>query len=57
MPKLVAQVGPATVVIKDDREAMDKATLKAWKSAARELIEGAVDLLTLPVEEEVEDGE
>ena len=56
MPKLIVQVGPATVVIKDDREAMDKATLKAWKNAARELIEGAVDALTIPLEEGGEDG-
>jgi hypothetical protein len=53
--KLIVQVGPATVVIRDDTAVMDKATLKAWKNAARELIEGAVDLLTLPVEEEVGD--
>ena len=57
MPKLVVQAGALTVLIKDDRVEMDKATLKAWKNAARELIEGAVDLLTLPVEEEGEDGE
>ena len=55
MPKLIVQVGPATVVIRDDRAVMDKDTLKAWKNAARELIEGAVDLLPLPVDEEVED--
>lgn len=57
MPKLVVQAGALTVLIKDDRVEMDKATLKAWKNAARELTEGAVDLLTLPVDEEVEDGE
>lgn len=54
MPKLVVAVGPCTVLIKDDRAVMDKATLKAWKQAARELVEGAVDLLTVEVPE---DGE
>jgi hypothetical protein len=56
VPKLVVQAGALTVLIKDDRVEMDKATLKAWKNAARELIEGAVDALTIPLEEGGEDG-
>jgi hypothetical protein len=57
VPKLVVQAGALTVLIKDDRVEMDKATLKAWKNAARELIEGAVDALTIPLEEGGEDGD
>lgn len=56
MAKLVAQVGAITVVIKDERAVMDKATLKSWKAAAQNIIAGSVDLLTAP-DEEVDDGE
>lgn len=42
MPKLIVAVGSVTVVIRDDRAEMDKPTLKAWKAAALEIVEGAV---------------
>lgn len=54
MPKLIVQAGGITVVIKDDRAEMDKPTLKAWKAAALELVEGAVANF---MHEEVPDGE
>ena len=46
MPKLIVAMGPLTVMIRDDRAVMDKATLKAWKSAAKELIAEAMNLMT-----------
>lgn len=55
MAKLIAQVGPLTVVIKDDRASLSGKALKEWKAAAAELIEGCA-ALTVP-EEEVESGE
>lgn len=54
MPKLIVAVGPLTVMIRDDRAVMDKATLKAWKAAAKELIAASMDLMT---EEVPNDGE
>lgn len=42
MPKLIVAAGSLTVMIKDDRAEMDKPTLKAWKKAALEILEGAV---------------
>jgi hypothetical protein len=41
MPKLIVAAGGITVMIRDDRAHMDKATLKAWKKAALAMVEGA----------------
>lgn len=54
MPKLIVAAGPLTVMIRDDRAVMDKATLKLWKAAAKELIAATVDLMG---EEVPDDGE
>jgi hypothetical protein len=55
MPKLIVAAGSLTVMIKDDRAEMDKPTLKAWKKAALEILEGAVANFMEPTEENPDD--
>ena len=51
MPKLIVAAGGVTVMIRDDRAHMDKATLKAWKKAALAMVEGAAANFIEPTEE------
>ena len=56
MAKLIGQMGPVTVVVKDDRAVLKGKALREWKDAVTDLLAGAAALITeSEYEEEAED--